>query len=1165
MELQMGLKLLCLFLLASVSAIRGQSSDVFIKFQRIPRNVSSVRIATFIFSLRDNKGRDPCGNCSIRCKLDDKSSTDCSSRRISYATLTDGEHIFEVSVKTLSGVHSAQYSWKVDTLPPTASVMARPAFTNAENVSVDISFSELCTGRGGFRCSVWSACNLLVYGPGQVIPSTFRVIQSDLKYSIIVGLSTRIQFGRVILVMDRSFCTDSAGNEFQRTQNSSSIIHFDRRNVFVNLWTSIPDKLLQINNEARTIEATNNTQALKVYLDFTAPVLNSSVEIRKALQTTAGVLLPTQRKSHGNRRFGYVLKNLSNIAVVNINLETSSIISRQGTPISPTNPLTFLYDSKRPTVELRTTLAAKTRERTVPVLIQFMKPVFNFNSSSMSISGGHLKSFREVTRSAYIMELTADNDIISIEVPENRTADIAGNLNMASNLLQVRHYTVPAISVSLYSFTTAALLVTSLAAGALTVSTASLEAAGVLSRHAAGLIVADPSRNLLSMACHLQVYALSKWLAVSLPVEYHETTRGLQWIIPHLALPWERPHKHSLLANSSIPVMTYYNRMHQQITGYAQPRHTAMVLGNHSTQLFSERSHLRERKLGTNTSIFGRPLGPMEYELFFKSQGTKPVAELVLQAWNFDGWKEFKRNMFWLAIIGGGLLLGHALILLLLQLRKRRWRTERDISCGALVIPRFEIFLLILALPCMCQAAAFLIRGGSTAGIIIGVLLLSIPTAILLSVFVFISVAIIMGLLLHYKEVHQESREIHWYDDVVKRLIGPGKRAEWTWRNGSTSSFITRFGLFFENLRGPPKVMLSQIENERSKSARDRIVASDDETEDAAAPMVQKLFGILRVYYVVLDLSKRMTLGIVVGAYSTSDLSWNQILIVFSITAFQLLFLVMKKPYINRGVQIVEIISVLCEAGVFASCLVLLAKDHAAFDHRNLGFFMISLLLVSFIAQMINEWYALLKQLLRLPPRDESFILGLKMMGCGLLMLVTPQRLWQDCAWLFPTSTKERESTVTQQSQLPHRVSTADSDSTSTVASRDRVFDEPSLESSQKAKVAEGKWSRILWPESRSDELKMLRELARASFPRGREDDDSPEPDHPPSTSSGIQGKKVEGYVRDPNETVSKSMHNSAFQQSVQISDSSNRDSPTALRSRASNMEKELESIFSLK
>lgn len=67
---------------------------------------------------------------------------------------------------------------------------------------------------------------LLVYGSGQVIPASLNVLQQYLKYSLNVGLSSNVEYGRVILVMDKDFCTDGAGNRFIRTENSSAYVHF---------------------------------------------------------------------------------------------------------------------------------------------------------------------------------------------------------------------------------------------------------------------------------------------------------------------------------------------------------------------------------------------------------------------------------------------------------------------------------------------------------------------------------------------------------------------------------------------------------------------------------------------------------------------------------------------------------------------------------------------------------------------------------------------------------------------------------------------------------------------------------------------------------------------------------------------------------------------------
>ena len=65
--------------------------------------------------------------------------------------------------------------------------------------------------------------------------------------------------------------------------------------------------------------------------------------------------------------------------------------------------------------------------------------------------------------------------------------------------------------------------------------------------------------------------------------------------------------------------------------------------------------------------------------------------------------------MFWLAIIGGSFIQLHALLLVILKLRKRNSEIQR--GYGVLTFPRFEIFLVNLALPCICEASASLIRG----------------------------------------------------------------------------------------------------------------------------------------------------------------------------------------------------------------------------------------------------------------------------------------------------------------------------------------------------------------------------------------------------------------------------------------------------------------------
>ncbi|XP_052177031.1 uncharacterized protein LOC127791218 isoform X2 [Diospyros lotus] len=775
--------------------------------------------------------------------------------------------------------------------------------------------------------------------------------------------------------MDKNFCTDSAGNKFTRTANSSFLVHFDRRRVFVNLRTHVPERLLQFNNETRTVQATNSNKNLKVYLYFSEPVLNSSAEILDSLHMNEGSFLPMNGNSFGNRRFGFMLEDISRMSIITISLNSSSVMTRQGTAVSPVAPVTFLYDSHRPAVSLSTTSRTRTRQNSIPVLIKFVKPVFDFNSSHISISGGHLQGFHEVSRSIYVVETQAHNDTISISVPENVTHDVAGNKNMASNVLQFRHYSVPVISFVLSTFATASFVVTALVAGVLTLSTAGLLSVGAFSRPPSSL-TCDPARNLFRIACHIQVFALSRWLAVTLPVEYFEFARGLQWSIPYFRLPWETGDSQPVMVGSRSPINPH---------PYGSKVHEARTFQNIQPQ---------QRNPYKASSVYGLPLTPMEYRSFFESHNVMPEAEYISDPHNSDGWRDFHRTVFWLAVVSGCLVLLHAALLFILKLKKKH--SEKQGSYGALIFPRFEIFLIILALPCICEASADLIRGGASSGIILGIFLLGFVCFLLLSLCLFLSIGITFGKLLQYKEIHQVGRKYHWYQEIIRVTLGPGKRGQWTWKNQPNSTYLTMLGPLFEDLRGPPKYMLSQISVGHTRKRDNRIIASDDETEDAEAPFIQKLFGILRIYYTLLESVRRVCLGILAGAFSENWYARTPTITLLSITSFQLFFLVLKKPFIKKKVQLVEIISVSSQVGIFATCFVLLETESSTGNETKIGIFMLSLFLVAFLAQMINEWHALYWQIKELDPAEHKFLLGLRTAAVGLLLFFTPQKMTEN-------------------------------------------------------------------------------------------------------------------------------------------------------------------------
>lgn len=182
------------------------------------------------------------------------------------------------------------------------------------------------------------------------------------------------------------------------------------------------------------------------------------------------------------------------------------------------------------------------------------------------------------------------------------------------------------------------------------------------------------------MATHLQVFALSDWLAVSLPVEYRETTRGLRWLIPHVNPPWQSQHNYTSVRNPlferqlqpQTPMMRASVRARRTLLSdgefvrlqaeyeSAKIVENSLLGGNarfHTTELSEclgsrfpshcrkktvpghlrggqispsfwnetravasciDRSRSGRRRLGTNMTLFGPALTPSEYSLYFE-------------------------------------------------------------------------------------------------------------------------------------------------------------------------------------------------------------------------------------------------------------------------------------------------------------------------------------------------------------------------------------------------------------------------------------------------------------------------------------------------------------------------------------------------------------------
>ncbi|OIW02971.1 hypothetical protein TanjilG_13608 [Lupinus angustifolius] len=726
-------------------------STLMVNFISVPLSQSKSSNAVFRFQVERLDGSNACkrSSCSFSCQLDGK-VYHCGANGIVLRNLTQNqEHNFLLNVTTNKGErNSSLYSWFIDTIAPTAAITSEQMYTNAKRVTIDITFSEPCTGLGGFKCVNSSICDVMVAGPAKVDVSSLLVTTPGVKYSLEVILSSKSIHGRAVITLEDNTCSDQAGNKFLRTNDSTLIIHFDRRPVMVDFWTSVPSSMMKINSIPRTIVATSKPEDLIIFLDFSIPLRNSTEQIRNALNVNSGALTRFHGRSNETRRFAFKLKNISRTEIITVKLQATSILGKTGTHVSPVDPITFLYDLTKPSVVLRTSSPNETRDSNIHIIAEFTKPVFGFEASMVVVLGGRL------IRHVYIEVKGTIKSTIFIDYPSSITED-----------------SIPAISIALYSFVSAGTIATSLITAIVCLSSANLEAISMLAMGGTTSHASNPSMNLHGMVGHLQVFALTSWFSTNQPIKYSETTRGLWWLIPHHKLPWEDyDHSSTTLENEKLTTRTNglsvgeysYNSDHQQ-TGLMSSLYIEHKV-SFPTEITSKYGWFHDQR-STKNVFYGLPLSSIEYFTYFLRGEPISASNVIKAMENYKGWKEMEMNLFWLGIGGGFFILVHVFMILFL-----RWRTGK-LPQGTLSMPRFEFFLLILILPCISQSSTFVIKGGTTRGIITGVLLLAIPAAFILSVFLFLTIAISSGSFAQYKEFKQVTNE-EWRMKLWFFLVG---------------------------------------------------------------------------------------------------------------------------------------------------------------------------------------------------------------------------------------------------------------------------------------------------------------------------------------------------------------------------------------------------------
>jgi hypothetical protein len=185
-------------------------------------------------------------------------------------------------------------------------------------------------------------------------------------------------------------------------------------------------------------------------------------------------------------------------------------------------------------------------------------------------------------------------------------------------------------------------------------------------------------------------------------------------------------------------------------------------------------------------------------------------------------------------------------------------------------------------------------------------------------------------------------------------VTSAGYPSWWTRKEATSLAFIPRYGILFEDRKGPPGLVTmiddtnsSQKNTSRSGLRRNTTMTSDDELGVSRA---YTAYGCFQSAYILVDILRRIALGLIFGAFLVTDKSWTQVSLVLATTAAQFMYLVIAKLFQCRFVQFVEIVSLLCEIGIFIAAMVILAQNRPYEDHFGIIVFLLVLLVLSFVA-----------------------------------------------------------------------------------------------------------------------------------------------------------------------------------------------------------------------
>ncbi|GAQ84702.1 hypothetical protein KFL_002010180 [Klebsormidium nitens] len=368
-----------------------------------------------------------------------------------------------------------------------------------------------------------------------------------------------------------------------------------------------------------------------------------------------------------------------------------------------------------------------------------------------------------------------------------------------------------------------------------------------------------------------------------------------------------------------------------------------------------------------------------------------PVEFSYLQQWtagflsarvnNPGGHAEFRQ--FWRALIWAVVFL--IVLTFLHTLLFAVWRARvrgRNLATGALLHPRFELFLVAVTVAGIAHSSSIVIAGTSAWGLGLGLALLVLwPGLFVVWMLLFLWIKVVRGERVGYflASVDEDGAP---KGGRFQRLLSrkrPGK-GYWVSIQPGETKFLSRWGSLFEDTRGLAVVSdpssAPYFPTGTGTNTPQKTPPRTDGTTGAdvgrGGTNKERRASRARVSYRVIELTRVIAYAILLGAFGSSQHSLGQVVAVLAVSIVQVFLLILIRPFISRRLQFVETLSCACEVGIFVCALVFLQAPNGV-HQSGIAWAMVALFLLSLAAQLVNQLVALFQQLagVRRPPASS--------------------------------------------------------------------------------------------------------------------------------------------------------------------------------------------------